>query len=151
MPRFIFARFATVALIACGQAASARADGGEQAAAAASAGFDSYWTAFRAAVLAHDMKTVAALSAAPVRSKGQLDDDPIRMVPPVRLPAELARALATPAGDQGIGPSTLDRIRTTPHLSARELDGGNHQRFGSLGFTRVRGRWTLTTIYRASD
>lgn len=119
-------------------------------AAIASETLDGFWTRFRAAVLARDMRALAAMAAFPVEGRGELDDDPVLRITPAAFAREMDRALARAADDDG-GPTLLAAIRARPHLPPREVSGGDHQRVGSLDFVRHAGRWRLATIYRGTE
>jgi hypothetical protein len=127
-----------------------RAQSGESVSSQQQAAAQSFWSRFRRAVMADDMKTLRALTARPLLLKGETDSEPVRRVPDSAVSATLQQMLARPVF-QGAGkpaPSLAQLIRDTEALPATAWVSPQQVRVHNLELGLVNGEWKLRTIYR---
>ena len=152
MTRLLFTASAALSLLACdrGEAQSQPARARAAVPARPAAGFDTFWTRFRAAALAGDAAQLQALSRPVVLAHGELDDDPVRRLPAARVPGAVAAAMAAPDPDGMAGRVIRDSIRAHVRFAPGELDGVGQQRVGPFVFKPGTGGWRLAEIYAGS-
>ncbi|MBI2096501.1 MAG: hypothetical protein HYT43_02625 [Candidatus Taylorbacteria bacterium] len=112
--------------------------------------FQSFWRTFRAAVVAGDTNGVMARTAFPFKTRGPLDDDPVKTHPAEEFPAMLAMLLRQDAGVAAAETPMKDLIARTDTVAERNFDRGHKTvRLGAFVFQVVDGKWWFTMAYTA--
>ncbi|WP_168879280.1 hypothetical protein [Rhizobium sp. P28RR-XV] len=113
--------------------------------------FQSFWAHFRQAVMNDDIAAIEALTVFPLKTKGQLDDDPVKAIGKRAFAPLLRSRLKEDANMRGFSGNTLDFLRANPVFPRIDVDGSGDQNVGSLVFRRQTNGWKLSMIYRADD
>jgi hypothetical protein len=151
--RFRYALVAAAAAFAMlgghvGLARAARAQGAE---AAQAVDFQSFWGPFRTAVMNDDTAAIEPMVNFPLKTKGELDDEPVKAIGKPAFAALLRTSLKQDANVRNFSGSTLDFVRANPVFPKADLDGGGSQRIGSLVFQQQKNGWKLSMIYRSDE
>jgi hypothetical protein len=149
--RFRYVLIAAAALLATfdGNAVLAQAARPQGSEAANIMDFQSFWGNFRQAVMNDDTAAIEAMVNFPLKTKGELDDDPVRAIGKPAFGPLLRASLKEDANLRGFSGSTLDFLRANPVFPKSDMDGGGAQRIGSLVFQRQTTGWKLSMIYRS--
>jgi len=110
--------------------------------------FQSFWGLFRKAVMNNDTKTIDAMVVFPLKTKGDLDDDPVKAIGKPAFGPLFQASLNEDANMRDFSGSTLDFLRANPVFPETDMDGSGAQRIGSLLFQRQPDGWKLSMIYR---
>lgn len=138
--------FALLALVGPASA-QAPAPAREAAAVADKADFPTFWTGFRALLLARDFEGAARYAARTVEQKGQLDGDRVRQLSGAAIAAEIARLMKAETG-LAIGQTHEKLIAETRVPTARMVMTNIDARVGDLVFRKTGAGWRLTRTYR---
>jgi hypothetical protein len=126
-----------------------RAQSGDAVSVAQQGTAQAYWSRFRAAVVADDMRALGALTARPLVLKGAVDTEEPRRVPDSAIATTLRQQLAQPVF-QGVGkaaPTLAQLVRETDQLPTAAWRSPQQIRIHNLELRVVGGQWKLTTIY----
>lgn len=147
--RYFLIVAATVFATFDGSAPFTQAAQAQGADAAGSVDFRPFWQRFRQAVMSDDAKAIESMVNFPLKTKGELDDDPVKSVGKPAFGPLLRASLQEDANMRGFNGSTLDFLRANAVFPKADLDGSGAQRIGSLVFQRGKSGWKLSMIYRS--
>jgi hypothetical protein len=151
MSRYILIAAATLLAVLGGGASFAQAAPRQGSEAANIVDFQSFWAGFRKAAMNDDMAAVEAMASFPLKTKGELDDDPVKAVGTPAFAPLFHTSLKEAANMRGSNGSTLAFLRANPVFPKIDLDGGGAQRIGGLVFRRQADGWKLSMIYRSDE
>lgn len=140
---------ATVLATFDGGAALAQAARPQESKAANIMDFQSFWGRFREAVMSDDTAAIEAMVNFPLKTKGELDDDPVKAIGKPAFGRLLQASLKEGTNMRDFNGSTLDFLRANPVFPKINMDGGEAQRVGGLVFQRTTKGWKLSMIYRS--
>jgi len=129
---------AMVALLACSN--SARGDDPLES-------FQTFWKSFRESIVDAKPDAVAALTQFPFKTRGTLDDAPVRSVDQAGFAGALEEVLGQDPGLSSKPETMRDLILRTETVDERAMSGSGMARIGSLVFSNTAAGWRLTMAY----
>jgi hypothetical protein len=109
--------------------------------------FQAFWTEFRQAVTANDKNKVVAMTRFPFKTRGLIDDDPVKTYSRESFLKIWDQLLQSDPGDSPDA-STMQRFlerKTT--ISVRDSAGIGAFHIGRFVFEKIKEKWLFTMAY----
>lgn len=110
-----------------------------------------FWTEFRQAVLANDVRKLAGMTDFPLEVRGVDDSQPAELYGKERFENILGKLLAQPVfslkGNEIATSTTKDVIRSTSTIAGDHAMSANSFRVDQLVFELRNGQWKLVRAY----